>query len=468
VQPIESRVLFDNGIHGLVEKIGDEYTNLARTSEDISDGVAFAVDNHRRGGKIVHLPGNCSTIPTWIQNILPDTLDWLTPRPKARILFDLSHNPFAGVDIWDPSPQPYYFSEWRNALVNRSYTFDKLHPSEEGNLTISNLAPYDMLIISLPDLNFSAQEVSDIQTWISDGGSLLISTEMPGGWDPLLVRANQILEPMGIQYNRTATFFDGTAVPANNHPVLEECMSLTYYYGSYLNLSGNAVPLWEDGADNMIVAASEYGDGRVIATGDTNNLLNSLVYLADNLQFAVNAVNWLTSSEAQVLLYTTEPDASNYYRAPAADALNNLGVSFYLTSNSSYMNLTLHEYSWTLSVLDGPNGVMSPYYDEIRNYVRDGGKLIMSDYQVDNFPSHPLWATLGFSFASHAPGLSPIYIQEFSSDVFQVPNSYDATNFTPNRSYGDEGDQLEVLGSATALAYYTPTCLLYTSPSPRD
>ena len=110
--------------------------SLAVQEADSSMGVACAIDNYNRGGgKIVHLPGNCSEIAPWVESIAVDAVHWLCPGPKARIAFDLSHQPRRSLDLWDGGDWPDSYSDVRDIWVSHSYTVDKIHPSPEGNLT---------------------------------------------------------------------------------------------------------------------------------------------------------------------------------------------------------------------------------------------------------------------------------------------------------------------------------------------
>ena len=50
-----------------------------------------------------------------MDEMIIDAIDWLCPRPKGRIAYDLSHNPRLGVDNWDDlTAYPGYYEDWRN------------------------------------------------------------------------------------------------------------------------------------------------------------------------------------------------------------------------------------------------------------------------------------------------------------------------------------------------------------------
>ncbi|MHA1484252.1 MAG: hypothetical protein ACTSPR_02915, partial [Candidatus Thorarchaeota archaeon] len=146
--------------------LGDDFGGVAL--KGFQDGVILGVDNSDKGGRIVQITGNCSTIPAGFESIITDSIDWLCPRPKGRVLFDYSHFPYYGMDADDPVGFSVIgeYSLWRDYLVTHSFTVDKLYYSVEGNLTAENLAPYDMLVINTPKWNFTSTEVTAVTSLV--------------------------------------------------------------------------------------------------------------------------------------------------------------------------------------------------------------------------------------------------------------------------------------------------------------
>jgi hypothetical protein len=91
----------------------------------------------------------------------------------------------------------------------------------------------------------------------------------------------------------------------------------------------------------------------------------------------------------------------------------------------------------------------------VNDFVKGGGRLIMSTFRVNNNPTHPLWARLGFAYNQSQPGSSSLYIWDPTHAIFNIPVDYGAPRFDPIRDYGDEGDLLRVYSNATSLAGYT-------------
>lgn len=437
--------------------IASDLVRIATLVGDSNNVTVLGYDPSDGGGRIVQMPWTYGEIPSNMTDLVNDAVDWACPRPKGRILFDMSHKANYGFDPWDT---PYVvetgykdrFSELRNNLVNHSYTVDKLYPSASGNLTMNNLAPYDLLIEALPGINFTAAEVSNVQNWINTGGNFLALGDYLGlprtGNINYLVSSFLDLSIVGGSGGNSLSILNQT-------PTTEACTQMTGGTVGIINYTGDAAPIWGSSPTVPVVGYQEYGNGRVILTADINIFDNARIYSTDNLQFAINAANWLTASQAKILLCVNELSSANYYISPVARALNELRLPFALTFNNDYLNLSLYKYSWELVIIDMPS--TAPVIDNFIDYIDSGGRLIMSSYVVDNNPSHPLWAKLGFSYSDDETDPVPIYIWESSHRIFTTPIPYGANNFTAISDYSDEGDYLTVYPNATALAGFTNT-----------
>ncbi|RLI54506.1 MAG: hypothetical protein DRO87_10070 [Candidatus Thorarchaeota archaeon] len=409
------------------------------------------------GGRVVQTFGDANPIAEGHGQMIIDAVNWLCPRPKARVVFDYSHRPYYGIDVGDPylgySAGDRY-ARWRDALVNRSYTVDKLYPSAEGNLTAENLAPYDALVIAAPKWIFSAAERSAVLEWVAQGGGLIVLGDILSFSDENS-HINYLLYDLDLSLSGVGYSTSSIATAVRNiHPTSENVLNTRWEGGQYVNVTGDAYPLWYDGP-NVLCAVQEYGLGRVFLAGDINALANYIDY-EDNLQLAVNLVNWISSGAAPILLYVDEPHSVNYYRTPVTNALNEIGLNYEITTLGAYLNRSLVLKDWYLVIIDNPWWGLSSYYDDLDDYVDRGGRLLMSTYKVDSYPSSELWSTLGFGFAGEAPNQVPLYLWT-SSSVFNIPHHYTAANFTPFEDYGDEGDMLTVFDNATAIAGFSDT-----------
>ena len=340
---------------------GDFVELLLSNNDPFQDSVGFALDNTaRQGGRIVQLPGNCSTIPAWQESIIFDSIDWLAPRPKARVAIDYTHVPFYGVDAWDgnvSAAENYY--TWRDTVVNHSSTFDKLYPTGE-ELTADDLAPFDVLVINLPGINYTAAEITVIHDWVQDGGGLFILGENPA-FTTQNQRIENIIEGLGITF-----YAAGPAIPASsvttefeNHPIIEGVGSVVIASGSYLNVTAPAYPIVYFGEPNVAVAGRDYGEGRIIVVGDINGFAHSYIDNEDNYQFSINIINWLSSGPAKVLVFADSHtiDHPNFVplNGPVAQALNDLEIPYYLTWEIDYFNMSLFLEEWDMVIFDNNN-----------------------------------------------------------------------------------------------------------------
>ena len=411
------------------------------------------------GGRVVTIAADLKNeqLPALYQ-MYRDAADWLTLRSKARIAFDYTHLPRLGVDDHDPGTDfPGSYTQMRDLWVSRDYSFDKLYPSSEGNLTSSRLEKYDLLVLISPDYNYTSAEVANIQQWVGNGGSLLIMGDNPTAstFAACDYQLNRILDPFDMYINITSQV-GGSNVLTQDHdePILEQTNSGTYVSSSgFINFTGNnAVPLWTYGG-SVLIASQEYEYGRILVCTDMNWATDSFISNNDNEQFAINAVNWLSAAYAHVLLFVNEPLSENYFVTPVAMALNDLNLKFYLTADEFYFNLSLLERTWDLVIADNPWGDLGDCYNNLLEHIQNGGRFIMSDYQINQNEEHPLWAELGFEFAYEQPDSSDVFIWMPEAAIFNIPNYYGATNLTPTEDYGDEGDLLRIT-NGIALAGY--------------
>ncbi|MFW9843320.1 MAG: hypothetical protein ACFFEV_01965 [Candidatus Thorarchaeota archaeon] len=447
----------------LIAGRGDDMIFLMNNASSTDFITAFAIDNTKDGGRIVHLPGDGYNIDSEMESIIIDSVDWLVPRPKGRIAFDLTHQPRIGVDIWD---LPYIttwssihnFGYFRDLAANHTYTFDKLYPSTTANITADRLAPYDVLVMAWPDINYTSAEGAVIESWVDGGGSLLVLGDRTGlGWPNNYgdTNLNMVLQNFDMSLGTTDILTDATMTPAT-HVTLESCTGLSIGYRNYLVVLGNATEIWMDGTD-CVVAGEEFGQGRAILSSDMNIFDNDYIRDASNTRYALNVLNWLTATDAEILVYS-----SNWYGLENRDAvligLRDMGLSYQSMTTSDYIDDFLDSKEWGLLILNEVNWALTGLeLDEIYAYVDDGGVLLMSYYDMDAHPSHPLWSKLGVEWAETISGEPSIYIWDDSHDIFTTPNDHSTSNFTSGSTMFDDGDAVTVSTGYTALAGTTAT-----------
>ncbi|MHA1665200.1 MAG: DUF4350 domain-containing protein [Candidatus Njordarchaeales archaeon] len=454
-----------------VSSVGDAFTYLS-TVKGYSDKVlTFAFDPVNRGGKIVQIFHDVQHMwPLELNNMVKDAVNWLMPRPKGRILFDLSHKPRLSVDLWDwkYSMFPGYYETMRDLLVNHTFTFDKLYPSTLGNFTMDRLYDYDILITVAPDANFTLDDRVALWNWIQAGGGLIILGESPQypSFGPPAARLAFLLADMDLVINDTTYFqLDAILSEKNSHRTIEGCSSLRVSYFGAINITGDAKALWFY-QDNIVFATQNYGSGAVVLGMDINWLSDGYVNSENNGQYILNLANWLSALTAKVLIYVDEnpgiPDPNdNPYKGSVALALNDLGLDFYLTFIPDYLNISISEKSWELVVIDNIylGGIFPDYASKIINYLETGGKLILSTWKYADSGSEPLWTYLGFEYSGITYNTPPpIYIWDNTHGIFSLPNQYGANNFSSavNAVFID-CTNLTLLSNGSAVAGLGPT-----------
>ncbi|MFX1293904.1 MAG: DUF4350 domain-containing protein [Promethearchaeota archaeon] len=446
--------------------IASDLTRVARSQDDPDTASVLAFDPTDRGGKIVTIAQDLESdeLPE-LDQMLGDAVEWLCPNPKGRILYDLSHLPYEGIDPWDTlAVQKPYYAEWRNALVNRSYTFDKLYPSATGNLTTSNLVPYDMLIVVLPRINFTSLEVTVVTNWIAEGGGLIAIGDSTA-FATYNSRTNYLLSNLDLLFNLNIPGASDTLDYYVMHPTTEGCEELTAGAGPGLvNYSGSAYPIWGYDASNFVIAAQKYGAGRVICCADRQIFSNYYIDEEDNYQYAVNVINWLSATTAEVLIYVDTPGTgdpnSNVYRGPVAQALNDLGIPFYLTFDGIYFNLSLYNNNWELVIFDNIwFGSAGSYFSDILNYLKTGSKLIISTWLFSSSSGISLWDYIGFSYTGTYFSTPPtIYLWDSDHSIFNIPVDYNAGNISTNLNFVfTDCQNLTRYTNATAIAGLGPS-----------
>ncbi len=446
--------------------ISADLTKVATTTIDPNDASILAFDPSDRGGRVVTIAYDLETIQ--LPELYPlyiDAVDWLAPRPKARILYDLTHQPWCPTDTWEWNGDGNFLTTWRDGLVANSFTVDKLHPSSLGNLTPENLAPYDMLVTNQPLLNYTSQEVQAVEEWVQAGGGLFIVGDNPNVIDNH--HLNFLINPYGIQFNHTVSAYSQAVGVFDMHPTTEGCTSLNYHGATNLVLSGSAYPLWSYTAGEVAAGAVEYGEGRVVVICDANSVLDTWITEADNNQFAMNVANWLTTSKAQVLLYHDVVGISpyNFYRSAVADALNELGVDYMLTFDPHYFNLSLNLQEWDLVISDANGYSPVVNYRFILEHLENGGKLIMRDFFFRHLNGTAgydlaLFPYIGFEGANDSitTGAPTVYMWDVYHDVFNRPVDFAVDHFDSTANfYVTDFANVTLLGNATAIAGITPS-----------
>ena len=443
-----------------------EYTILSSSDANTLWVNTVARDPEFGGGRVVQVLGDAVPDRLPDATIVANAVDWLAMRPKGRILFDLTHQPYYGVEEGDPSTYSLQdrHIEYRDMLVSSKFTFDKAYPSD-GPLTLSLLAKYDMLYINAPYIAYTTAEITAIRQWVAAGGGLFLSGEwLSFATQNANIRA--IIEGWNMNIT-TAEYPTGTiTVNITVHPTTEVVYSLHMSGGSYVDSWGAAYPLVKTNAtEAQMVVAQEVGEGRVILAADINFVANQIDE-NDNRAFARNIANWLCSSKSNILLYTDGKSSLgadyNFYRSPAAMALNELGLEYFMTNERDMFNECLKMQSWELLVIDSNNFAPYTSFSLIRDHFESGGKVIWRDFlfRFSDPDYEPMWNYMGFagSDTSITGGPPTVTIWETTHSIFNLPVDYDNTTISSSvNQFSTDFAYVELLGNATGLAGLTPT-----------
>lgn len=213
----------------------------------------------------------------------------------ASILLDRTHGGYA--------PLLGFLSD----LVSRGWTVTEI---TEGPITLDILLQYDILMDCKSYLEWSAVELTAVQTFISVGGGLWALGDISSS----LVGTNSLSEVFGVHFNPEDRIYD----PTNNengsnwptihvldpHPVNTGVTEFGYYAGLCLEVSepAQSIARGDEDAYSYLcpddpTAVAVYEDvGRAVFYGDNTPLY--WTYYPDQLddeeiQLLFNMVNWL-------------------------------------------------------------------------------------------------------------------------------------------------------------------------------
>jgi hypothetical protein len=447
--------------------IDDDVTVLISNFTEPEYGLGCAIDSSYKGGRVVQLPGDGYSIDADMEPLIIKSVEYLAPRPKAKVAYDLSHWPQLYVDPWDDLAQIYSadesYTQLRNVYVNHSYTFDKFYPSSEGNFTSDRLAHYDMMIIAWPNLNLTVGERTTLFEWVEEGGSLFLLADRSGfiSPGPALYHLNWTIENLDMSIGMYDVQDDIIASPSDpRHPSTEHCSSIAVSYRNYINLTGPAASPILDYNGNIVLASQEHGSGRVILSSDLNIFTNKRIKTYDNERLALNIGDWLTASEAGILYMCNYLGTDVYtypHNSPAALAMNELGLEYQIVYSGPWMNRSLYWEDWDLIIVDAV-WALTQYFDDLAKHIESDSYLLMSYYFTRAHTEESLWPLLGFEAASStygAPQTSYVYTPDHP--IFNIPIDYGANNISDGLDLTYTGEKVSVYDNATTLAGYNET-----------
>ncbi|MHA1492723.1 MAG: hypothetical protein ACTSRQ_01775, partial [Candidatus Thorarchaeota archaeon] len=177
--------------------------------------------------------------------------------------------------------------------------------------------------------------------------------------------------------------------------------------------------------------------------------------------------NWLTAATAKILVYADTNTNSLHpnivpLKGPVAQALNDLGVSFYMTSDIAYFNLSLFRDDWELIVFDNNMYNTLDYQPHLIDFVEGGGKVIFNTWDLDSTTG----TYFGVDVVSYYSAPPSVFLWELTINTTlniygtEALNVTTYANATPLAGYGDSGVAIAI-GAGGNVIFNGPTFVIY-------
>jgi hypothetical protein len=160
-----------------------------------------------------------------------------------------------------------------------------------GVLNSTLLAAYDVLVLIDAELDYTAEEIADIQSWIAAGGKLLMIGENTNAFN--WISNNQVLEPYNMQFVSVMIPTTG-ATNFAAHPITSDLSAISWAYGTMLIINPPAEELAWDNQNQYAITINEAGVV-VVVINDSNMMENPYIYDDDNYLCMLNTFNYLAS-----------------------------------------------------------------------------------------------------------------------------------------------------------------------------
>ena len=218
------------------------------------------------------------------------------------VLWDTSHGVRPGTDqtIGYTPESGGYFNDLSQNL--QSHGFSVGTTGLGNNFSSSNLMGADVAVVAVTssyETAYSNDEITDIKNFVSNGGGLLIMGDYASHNSNIQALASEFGVGFG-SANAFGKVYVGEITDFSDHPIFEGVGDLVMLSGaSELLLSGDATSVARYYDGKTMVAATEYGEGRVIIIGDNHLFVSydggDFYGYADNYDFSLNTFNYLAS-----------------------------------------------------------------------------------------------------------------------------------------------------------------------------
>ncbi|HET6611502.1 MAG TPA: DUF4350 domain-containing protein [Kofleriaceae bacterium] len=152
----------------------------------------------------------------------------------------------------------------------------------------------DVLVLFYPTGSIPGSEIA---TFVRDGGHLVIADDF-GTAGKLLARLGILRRPADVAAGAphyAALPYAPIARATGDHPLAHGIDHLVTNHPAAL--AGGGTSVFALPGDQGVVIAADFGRGRVVAISDPSMVINRMLELSDNLQFAINLVRYLTTAD---------------------------------------------------------------------------------------------------------------------------------------------------------------------------
>ena len=184
-----------------------------------------------------------------------------------------------------------------------------VEPYTEFMILAKHIKDAEVMVFGCPNSSkLRPAEIDVLTHYVKAGGGLLLLS-LSGGDRGLMNNLSKLSKTFGIEFANTAVKDErsNAGLPTmpfvNNimaHTCTEDVQDILYPSGCSLNVSGSAVTVvsssdMADPANQPVIAAAEYGKGRVICAGSYEIFRKGGgLKHAGNKTFAINALRWLS------------------------------------------------------------------------------------------------------------------------------------------------------------------------------
>ena len=271
--------------------------------------VQLIVDENLTDSTLInHLPNGTSTTFSLSWNPLVErtynvTL-YVVPVPEEtetenNIMMKLiSVRTVVGFVLFDQRPvrRIASYNIWMASLTDRGYVVDSYLT---GTITTDTLAAYDIFVIPSPWDDYYPDEILMVQDFVLEGGGLIVLA------DYFYSVCTDLTSFAGITWAHASYKWWGDTSDITAHAVTEGVTTVCIDSPiAQLLISSPAVDLIRDGwgYNQVMLAVSEAGAGRVICIVDYEALSNLGIRSRDNLRLANNMVDWLLAVPPEDLM----------------------------------------------------------------------------------------------------------------------------------------------------------------------